>query len=91
MQNKMKVTIMYRNNFHGGDGWIYHPLTVDISNKCYCGWLRGTPSSYTFYEDGEWYTVDTWHNPCGHLDTYKNVYLESLRIKNNAVINNNQV
>ncbi|NJR73306.1 MAG: hypothetical protein HC773_05620 [Scytonema sp. CRU_2_7] len=32
----MKVSIMYRNSWFGGEGWTYYPTTVDIGN-----FLRG--------------------------------------------------
>jgi rRNA maturation protein Nop10 len=75
----MKVTIMYRNSFVGGDGWRYHPMDIEISDRCQiCGDKRGTPKPTTFCEDGEWYTVDEWINECGHIDRYKDCYLEFL-------------
>lgn len=81
MTETMQVTIMYRNNWPsiGGDGWTRHPMNVEISTKCpVCGEPRGEPRAYTFCEDGEWYTVHVWTNPCGHVDDYEKVYLESL-------------
>lgn len=78
----MKVTIMYRNNWFGGDGWTFYPVTVEISDNCpVCGAKRGTPSKNRYCEDGEFYYLDNWKNPCGHLDTYKDTYIESLNIK----------
>lgn len=71
----MTVTIMYRNSFHGGDGWTFYPITVEISDYCpKCGGARGTPKGYNFYEDGETYHVDIWDNPCGHIDKYRDIY-----------------
>jgi hypothetical protein len=84
----MKVLIMYRNTYEGGDGWTYHPLSIEISDYCQapvedeeknpvpCGVKRGTSTPHSFCEDGEFYTVDTWKNACGHVDTYKDCYLE---------------
>jgi len=74
----MKVTVMYRNNWFGGDGWTYYPITVEISDNCpICGGKRGIPHSYNFCEDGEWFNVDRWDNPCGHIDKYGDVIRES--------------
>ena len=74
----MKVTVMYRNNWFGGNGWTYYPKTVEISNCCpVCGKLRGKPKPYNFCEDGTWYTVDKWINPCGHIDFYKDCLIEA--------------
>lgn len=76
----MQVTIMFRNSFTGGDGWTYFPMNIEIENQCpICGGDRGNPKPYRFCEDGEWFTVNRWENPCGHLDTYGAVYLESLQ------------
>ncbi len=73
----MRVTIMYRNNFDGGDGWTSYPITVQIADNCpQCGEKRGTPYNYHFCEDDEWFSVDKWDNPCGHLDTYRKVLQE---------------
>ncbi len=79
----MKAVIMFRNNWKciGGDGWTYYPMTVEISDKCLkCGGLRGKPYPYRFCEDGQWFTVDRWDNPCGHIDLYPEMYLESKKI-----------
>lgn len=81
----MIVKIMYRNSFHGGDGWTYYPMRVEISDNCpICGGKRGEPQERQYCEDGEFYTVDNWENPCGHLDKYKDVYNESLKLKETA-------
>lgn len=78
----MTVRIMYRNNWFGGDGWTYYPVTVEISDYCpVCGAVSGKPQRNNYCEDGEWYSVDNWENPCGHIDRYRLVYLEAQRIK----------
>ena len=77
----MNVTIMYRNSYDGGDGWIYHPLKITIADTCpRCGQKRGQPRPHTFCEDGEWFTVDRWVNACGHVDSYRNAYLEAKEV-----------
>jgi hypothetical protein len=74
----MKVTVMYRNSFFGGDGWTYYPKTIEISSNCpKCGQPRGKPYNYNFCEDGEWFSVDRWDNPCGHVDYYGDVLREA--------------
>jgi len=44
-----------------------------------CGGPRGmdTVRSHRFCEDGEWYNVDRWTNPCGHTDMYADVLREA--------------
>ncbi len=77
----MRVTVMYRNNWFGGDGWVYYPMTIEISTFCpICGQSRGKPYSYNFCEDGEWITVDRWDNPCGHIDKYGDCIRESKQL-----------
>jgi hypothetical protein len=78
MGEKMTVKVMYRNNWFGGDGWTYYPVEVEISKTCpVCGGPRGEPGWYNFCEDGEWYSVNTWQNPCGHVDHYADVLIEA--------------
>jgi len=77
----MTVTIMYRNSFFGGDGWTYYPVTVEIADNCpICGAKRGTPNPKSYCEDGEWYTLDNWHNPCDHQDSYKDAIIEARKL-----------
>ena len=82
----MKATIMYRNTYDGGDGWTYYPMIIEIADTCpVCGEKRGVPRPYRFYEDGEWFTVSQWNNPCGHLDNYGDCYRESKIIETNRI------
>lgn len=82
----MKVTIMYRNSFEGGDGWTFYPREIEISDWCpQCGIRRGIPYPKQYCEDGEFYTVHNWDNPCGHVDSYKEVYLESKGITDSGL------
>ena len=77
----MKVTVMFRNNWFGGDGWVYYPKTIEISNNCaICGKPRGKSKPYRFCEDGQWFIVDKWENSCGHTDYYKNCLIEAKKL-----------
>ncbi|MFJ7963202.1 hypothetical protein [Streptomyces sp. NPDC096324] len=57
---------------------------VTISDRCpTCGGPRGvtddgesTVRNHNFHEDGDWLSVDTWKNPCGHVDMYSAVLRE---------------
>lgn len=52
--------------------------TVEIADICpTCGGPRGAVVRRHMYEDGDIYDVDTWENPCGHVDTYAAVITES--------------
>ncbi|WP_406168989.1 hypothetical protein [Streptomyces sp. NBC_00996] len=54
--------------------------TVTVPAVCpVCGGPRGVDSlrSEQLPEDGEWYTVSRWENPCGHVDLYADVLREA--------------
>ena len=79
----MIVTIMYRNNWFGGDGWTYYPKDIIISDLCpICGQKRGKPVLNRYCEDGEFYYLHNWKNECGHVDNYKDCFIESEKLKN---------
>ena len=51
--------------------------TIDIADDCpVCGGPRGEPRIARHCEDGEWYSVSQWTNPCGHIDKYADVLNE---------------
>jgi hypothetical protein len=78
----MKVTVMYRNNWFGGDGWTYYPVEIEIGDTCpVCGGPRGEPYGYNFIEDDTPYFVHKWDNPCGHMDLYADVLVEAGYVK----------
>ncbi|WP_432001540.1 hypothetical protein [Streptomyces sioyaensis] len=52
-------------------------VMVTVAPECpVCGGPRGEGTSYRFHEDGDWFVVDRWTNPCGHLDEYRTVLAE---------------
>lgn len=64
--------------------WGYAPggapplRTVEIARICpACGGPRGEPRHNRQCEDGEFYYVHVWTNPCGHLDKYEAVLREA--------------
>lgn len=53
---------------------------VEIDDTCpKCGGPRGEARNLNQSDDGEFYSVDVWENPCGHVDTYSAVVLEAAR------------
>lgn len=51
--------------------------TLDIPDTCpVCGGPRGEKRNLNQCDDGEFYSVDVWTNPCGHVDEY-NVLLSA--------------
>lgn len=68
----MIVTVVKRQ------GWHITTPHINIADTCpVCGGPRGKPYHHRFHEDSEWYTVDRWDNPCGHVDKYKDVLKEA--------------
>lgn len=69
----MIVTVVKRIH----DGWTVTTPTIEIADTCpVCGGPRGEPYWHHFCEDGDWFTVTRWDNPCGHLDKYADVLKE---------------
>ena len=74
-------TIFFRNTYTGGDGWIFYPLKVLIGARCpRCGGPRGEAKPGRVFEDGDVFYVDSWENPCGHVDNYADCYREARRL-----------
>lgn len=73
--NSEQMTVRIRI---GGGTWYPRLVTVSIPNRCpVCGGPRGESIKSRYCEDGEFYWVHNWKNPCGHLDKYDDVYLEA--------------
>lgn len=77
----MRVTVVDREatNRAWGTPGLFTVLTrtVEISDTCpVCGGPRGEPTKRAFCEDGHHYSVDCWSNPCGHIDSYRDVLRE---------------
>jgi hypothetical protein len=52
--------------------------TVTIVKTCLvCGGPRGEKDGGHHREDGAYYRIDTWSNPCGHVDYFENVLTEA--------------
>ena len=77
MSDTMTVTVRDRSR---ESNYAYGPFfkTVTISKTCpTCGGRRGQPELRSFHEDGEWFYVHQWTNPCGHVDAYADVIREA--------------
>jgi len=77
----MIVRVIDRAAMDQRDGLSYGALifrTVEISDTCpKCGGPRGIPYLAQYCEDGDWYQVHNWNNPCGHPDKYRDVIKEA--------------
>ncbi len=72
---------------HGGGGIVIRE--VEIAATCpRCGGPRGAPTLSRFCEDGEFYWVHGWANPCGHLDRYAAVLVEAGLYNGEEVVTN---
>lgn len=77
----MTVTVRDTDAESWGHG-LTRPITrtVTISAFCPqpgCGQRRGEPRGANLCEDGAYYWVQQWDNPCGHVDYYPNVLAEA--------------
>lgn len=80
----METAITARVRDRGGERpWGHGPTTVavrtvTIGSACpQCGADRGRPVNLNQHDDGVYYSVDVWTNPCGHVDTYTAVLAEA--------------
>lgn len=56
---------------------------VTISANCpTCGGPRGERRGLNSCDDGAFYWVEVWDNPCGHLDRYEDVIREAAALVN---------
>lgn len=73
----MQVRVPDRSNWGtSGPAVVVRSLTLSRRCPC-CGGPRGNAYPFRFHEDGDWFTVDRWDNPCGHLDLYTHVLAEA--------------
>lgn len=77
----MTVTIRDRSAEAPWGYGLTAPITrmVTISAFCpVCGERRGEPRGMHQCDDGAWYWVQVWENPCGHIDRYADVVIEAV-------------
>jgi len=76
----MTVTVRDRSAEAPWGQGLSRPVTrkVTISARCpACDGRRGEPRGLNSSEDGEYYWVQIWDNPCGHVDDYAAVVAEA--------------
>ena len=79
----MTVTVRDRASESPWGSGLTNPITrtVEISALCpVCGGRRGQPTGLNSHEDGAWYWVQTWSNPCRHVDAYSAVLAEARQL-----------
>lgn len=88
MRETMTVTVRDRASESPWGSGFTNPRTrkVTISAFCpACGGRRGTPQGQNSCDDGAFYWVQTWKNPCGHVDMYADVINEARGITTETV------
>lgn len=76
----MTVTVRDRSAESPWGSGPVNPRTREVTISAYCrtcGGRRGKPKGRNEYDDGAWYWVQTWDNPCGHIDRYADVIAEA--------------
>lgn len=64
---KRVITIPNRDS----QGWLHGVTNVCVNWECpTCGAPMGEPVLRNYSEDGEYFSVHNWENPCGHLCKY---------------------
>ncbi|OMC00343.1 hypothetical protein A5733_04325 [Mycobacterium sp. NS-7484] len=84
MNDTMTVTVRDRAAESPWGSGPINPITrtVTIAAACpRCGARRGTPQGLRQCDDGAFYWVQVWHNPCGHIDYYDNVISEAEQLE----------
>lgn len=79
----MTVTVRDRSAESPWGSGMTNPRTrtVTISALCpRCGGRRGEPRGLNQHDDGAWYWVQVWDNPCGHVDMYTDVVREAAEL-----------
>lgn len=76
----MTVTVRDRSREAPWGVGVTTPVTRKITISAFCprcGQRRGEPQGLNQCDDGAWYWVQVWTNPCGHLDMYEDVLSEA--------------
>ena len=76
----MTVTVRDRSSEAPWGAGMTNPVTrkITISAFCpVCGGRRGEPRGLNSCDDGAYYWVQVWDNPCGHVDAYADVVNEA--------------
>jgi len=79
----MQVTVRDRSREAPWGQGLTNPVTrkVTISAFCpVCGGRRGEPQGQNLCDDGAFYWVQVWDNPCGHVDQYEAVIKEATEL-----------
>ena len=79
---EMVVTVRDRSAEMPWGVGLIDPVTRKIVISAYCpqcGGRRGEPRGRNAVDDGAYYWVQVWDNPCGHVDAYTAVIREAAK------------
>lgn len=79
----MTVTVRDRSAEAPWGVGLINPVTRTITISAYCpvcGERRGEPQGLNQCDDGAYYWVQVWTNPCGHTDMYADAVVEAARL-----------
>lgn len=82
------VTVRDRSSESPWGSGLLRPVIarVEISANCpKCGAPRGEIKNLNSCDDGAYYSVSVWENPCGHSDPYVDVLKEGRVLSRMAV------
>jgi hypothetical protein len=76
----MTVTVRDRSAESPWGHGLIQPVTREVEISAFCpkdGQRRGEPRGLNQADDGAYYWVQVWDNPCGHTDMYEDVIKEA--------------
>jgi hypothetical protein len=85
----MTVTVRDRSREAPWGQGLTNPVTRKITISAFCpidGQRRGEPHGLNSCDDGAFYWVQTWKNPCGHTDMYEDVIEEAAAMAIDAAL-----
>lgn len=83
MSDTMTVTVRDRAAERPWGSGYTDPVTRTVAISAYCprcGEKRGEPTGQNQCDDGAFYWVQVWANPCGDVDRYADVIKEAAQL-----------
>lgn len=80
----MTVTVRDRSREPAWGQGLTSPVTRTITISAFCpkdGQRRGEPQGRNECDDGAFYWIQVWDNPCGHVDLYEDVIKEAAALQ----------
>lgn len=87
MSETMTVTVRDRSAERPWGSGLTNPVVREVTISAFCpvcGERRGEPSGLNQCDDGAFFWVQVWSNPCGHVDMYADVVVEAAQLREDA-------